>query len=77
MDKIILGSVVATESNFCQTNATNFADALTKSNLAMAARTIILFSYNVANASEGFSLLFHDMDDDGSRYSFNSRRNKY
>ena len=67
LDKIILGSVVATESNFLsETNATNFADALTKSNLAMAAGQSYYFSYNVANASEGFSLLFHDMDDDGS-----------
>ncbi len=66
-DKIIFGSTIATESNFIsETNASSFADALLKSNSAMTLGKSYYLSYNVANASEGFGLLFHDIDDDGS-----------
>ena len=57
----------ATSNNFlAETGATNFGDALSKSNVAMASGKQYYFSYNVATAAEGFSLLFHDNDNNGS-----------
>ena len=66
-DKIGIGSITATSNNFlAETGATNFGDALSKSNVAMASGKQYYFSYNVASAAEGFGLLFYDNDNNGS-----------
>ena len=66
-DKIGIGSITATSNNFlAETGATNFGDALSKSNIAMASGKQYYFSYNVASAAEGFGLLFYDNDNNGS-----------
>ena len=66
-DKIGIGSITATSNNFlAETGATNFGDALSKSDIAMTSGNQYYFSYNVASATEGFSLLFYDNDNNGS-----------
>ena len=66
-DKIGIGSITATSNNFlAETGATNFGDALSKSDIAMTSGNQYYFSYNVASATEGFSLLFYDSDNNGS-----------
>ena len=66
-DKIGIGSITATSNNFlAETGASNFGDALSKSDIAMTSGNQYYFSYNVASATEGFSLLFYDNDNNGS-----------
>ena len=70
-DKIGFGSVTASTENFLSaTGASSFLDALTEANTAMSAGKIYYFSYNVASATDGFGLLFNDIDGDGSSDTF-------
>ncbi len=72
-DKIAFGSVTASNDNFLSesgANTNSFSDALTKANTAMATGKIYYFSYNVANATDGFGLLFNDSNGDGSSDTF-------
>ena len=66
-DKIGFGSTTSNTNNFLsETGATSFSNALSKANTAMSLGKTYYFSYNVATATDGFSLLFYDSDGDGS-----------
>ena len=66
-DKIGFGSITSNANNFVsETGATSFSDALSKANTAMSSGKTYYCSYNVATATDGFSLLFYDSDGDGS-----------
>ena len=66
-DKISFGSTTADTNNFTsETGATTFADALSKANTAMGSGKTYYTSYNVAAATDGFSLIFYDSDGNGS-----------
>ena len=66
-DKISFGSTTADINNFSSaTGANTFSDALSKANTAMGSGKIYYTSYNVAAATDGFSLIFYDSDGNGS-----------
>ena len=65
-DKISFGSTTANTNNFAsETGASTFSDALSKANTAMSSGKTYYTSYNVAAATEGFSLIFYDSDGNG------------